>query len=179
MIKKIMQDAFNKQIGEEVYSSYLYLSMAGYFESLNLKGFGHWMKCQAQEEMFHAMRFFNHILERGGAVELPRIEEPRRKWESPLKTFEDSLAHEEHITDCINKLMDLAVEERDYAAQNLLKWFVNEQVEEENNFTEVMTNLKMIGGDQPSLLMQDKEMAARLPGINPYVGTIPAGTTAE
>lgn len=176
MIKNKIQDAFNKQIGEEIYSSYLYLSMAAYFETLNLKGFSYWMKCQAQEEMFHAMRFFNHILERAGAVELPRIEEPKKKWESSFNIFQDGLVHEEHITDCINKLMDLAVEEKDYAAQNLLKWFVTEQVEEEDNFMEMVAKLKMIGGDQPSLLLQDKEMATRIPGINPYVGTIPVGT---
>ncbi len=171
MIKKKMQDALNKQIGEEVYSSYLYLSMAAYFESINLKGFAHWLKCHVQEELFHSMKFFNHIIERGGKVELPHIEEPKREWESPLNAYEDALAHEEHITGCIHGLMDLAIEEKDYAAQNLLKWFVDEQVEEEDKFTEVVENLKMIGEHKPSLLREDREMGQRVPGPNPYIGT--------
>ncbi|MCP5105138.1 MAG: ferritin [bacterium] len=168
MIKKKMQDAFNKQIGEEYYSSYLYLSMAAYFDSISLKGFAGWMKFQVQEEMLHAMKFYNQIIDRGGAVELPHIEEPKRTWESPLNAFEDGLAHEENISGCINKLMDLAVEERDYAAQNLLKWFIDEQVEEEDNFNEVIDKLQMIGDHKPSLLLEDKEMGLRAGTINPF-----------
>lgn len=171
MIKKKMQDAFNKQIGEEVYSSYLYLSMAAYFDSINLKGFAHWLKCHVQEEMFHAMKFFNHIIERGGKVELPHIGEPKREWKSPLNAYEDALAHEGHITGCINDLMDLAIEMKDYAAQNLLKWFVDEQVEEEDRFTDVVENLRRIGEHEPSLLLEDKEMGQRVLGANPYVVT--------
>lgn len=168
MIKKKMQDAFNKQIGEEMYSSYLYLSMAAYFDSINLTGFAHWMRMQAQEEMFHAMKFYHHIVERGGKVELGHIEEPKKSWESPLTVFEDSLAHEEHITGCIHKLMDLCLEEKDYASRTMLTWFVDEQVEEEATFSERLEKLSMIGDQKHLLLMLDGEMKSRQPGLNPW-----------
>jgi len=176
MINKKIEEAFNKQINEEMYSSYLYLSMAAWFDSINLKGFSHWMKAQAQEEMFHAMKFFNHIIERGGDVALAAIAEPKKKWKSPLNVYEEALNHEKHITQCIEDLMDLAVEEKDHAGQNLLKWFVDEQVEEEDTFSEMVEKLKMIGDHNPMLLMQDKEMGQRIPGVNPYFNT---GTAAE
>jgi ferritin len=169
MISKKIQDAFNKQINEEIYSSYLYLSMAAYFGAVNLSGFSHWMRLQAQEEMFHAMKFFNHIVDRGGEVQLMAIKDPQTKWNSPLNVYEESLKHEYYITACINKLMDVAVEERYYAGQNLLKWFVDEQVEEEDNFTDVVEKLKRIGDNDALLLMQDLEMVKRLPGLNPYL----------
>jgi ferritin len=169
MISQKMQDAFNKQINEEMYSSYLYLSMAAYFEAITLSGFAHWMRTQAQEEMFHAMKFFNHIVERGGEVELTTIKEPKKKWNSPLNVFEDALQHEQYITGCIHKLMDLAIEQKDYAGQNLLKWFVDEQVEEEDNATDILEKLKRIGSNDALLLMQDLEMVKRSPGVNPYL----------
>lgn len=168
MINKRMQDALNKQINEEMFSSYLYLSMSAYFESNSLLGFAHWMKTQAQEEMFHAMKFYNYILERGGNVELQAVAEPKKEWTSVLNAFEEALAHEEHITGCINDLMSVAIEEKDHASQNLLKWFVDEQVEEEATANEIVDKLKMIGDHGPMLLMQDKEMTARQPGPSPF-----------
>jgi ferritin len=168
MINKKMNDAFNKQINEEVYSSYLYLSMASHFDSLGLTGFSRWMKLQAQEEMFHAMKFYNHIVERGGKVELLAISEPGKTWNSALKVFEASLEHEKHITSCINKLMDLSLKENDYASRSMLQWFVDEQVEEEASFTEVLDKLKLIGDKGHMLYMIDKELSARQPGINPF-----------
>ncbi|MCK5056406.1 MAG: ferritin [Candidatus Aminicenantes bacterium] len=171
MIKKKIEEAFNKQINEEIFSFYLYLSMAAWFDSINLKGFAHWMKIQAQEEMFHAMKFYNHILERGGNVGLAEIAGPKTKWESLLNVYEESLAHEGHITGCINDLMDLVIEEKDHAARSLLQWFVDEQVEEEANFSEMVDKLKMVGNHNPLLLMQDKEMGQRQPGPNPFFKT--------
>lgn len=171
MIKKKIEEAFNKQINEEMYSFYLYLSMAAWFDSINLKGFSLWMKIQAQEEMFHAMKFYNHILERGGNVELAKIAEPKTKWETPLNVYEESLAHERHITACIDNLMNLIQEEKDHAGQSLIQWFVDEQVEEEANFSEMVDKLKMIGDHNPLLLMQDKEMGQRQPGPNPFFNT--------
>jgi ferritin len=171
MIKKKIEQAFNKQINEEVFSFYLYLSMAAWFDTINLKGFSLWMKIQAQEEMFHAMKFYNHILERGGNVELAKIAEPKTKWETPLNLYEESLAHERHITACIDDLMNLILEEKDHASQSLVQWFVDEQVEEEANFSEIVDKLKMIGDHNPLLLMQDKEMGQRQPGLNPFFNT--------
>lgn len=168
MIKSKMEAALNQQINEEMFSSYLYLSMAAYFESVNLMGFGQWMKLQAQEEMFHSMKFFNHIVERGGSVQLLAIKEPKNSWDSPLQVFEEALEHEFFITSCIDKLMDKAIEEKDHAARNLLTWFVDEQMEEEASFSEVLEKLKMIGEHKQLLLVQDKEMGARVPGLNPY-----------
>jgi len=171
MIKKKIEEAFNKQINEEIYSFYLYLSMAAWFDSIALKGFSMWMKIQAQEEMFHAMKFYNHILERGGNVELAKIAEPKAKWETPLNVYEESLTHERHITGCIDNLMNLILGEKDHAGQSLAQWFVDEQVEEEANFSEIVDKLKMIGDHNPLLLMQDKEMGQRQPGLNPFFNT--------
>jgi len=168
MINNKIEKAFNKQINEELFSFYLYLSIAAWFESINLKGFSHWMKTQAQEEMFHAMKFYNHIIDRGGSVALAAITEPKKKWDSAHNVFVESLAHEGHITACINDLMDLALEEKDHAAQSLLRWFVDEQVEEEATFSEYVEKLKMIGDHNPLLLMQDKEMGLRPIGVNPF-----------
>lgn len=168
MIKKRIQDAFNKQIGEEMYSSYLYLSMAAYFDAMNLAGFSNWMRLQAQEEMFHAMRFYHHIIERGGKVELGHLEGPKLTWDSPLNAFEDALAHEEHITACIHKLMDLSVEEKDYPSRSLLQWFVDEQIEEEANATQIVEKLTMIGTAKHLTLMLDSELKTRVAGVNPY-----------
>lgn len=168
MIKKRMVDALNKQINEEGFSSYLYLSMVTYFEMENLKGFAHWFRNQVQEEMFHMMKFYNYILERGGEPVLGAIEKPKFGWDSALQLFEEGLAHERHITECIDNLMDVAIEEKDHATRNLLNWFVDEQVEEEDQFTEILEKLKMIGDNKAMLLMLDNEMGSRQPGPSPY-----------
>lgn len=168
MINKKMNDAFNNQINEEIYSSYLYLSMAAQFDALGLTGFSRWFKLQAQEEMFHAMKFYNHIVERGGKVELKGIGEPEKTWDSPRQVFEASLKHEEHITSSINQLMDLSLKENDYASRSILQWFVDEQVEEEASFSEVLDRLRLIGDKGHMLYMIDRELSARQPGINPF-----------
>jgi ferritin len=176
MINKKINDTFNQQINEEIYSSYLYLSMAAYFDSLSLTGFSHWFKMQAQEEMFHAMKFYNHIIERDGTVELKALKDPDIKWESPIKAYEAALKHEQHITGCINSLMDQAIEEKDYAARNLLNWFIDEQVEEEASVSEIIEKLKLAGNKGQMLYMLDKELSARPVGTNPYA---PAPEEAE
>jgi len=161
MISKKMQDAFNKQINEELFSSYLYLSMAAYFESLSLPGIATWLKLQSQEEWMHGMKFYTHIVERGGEVELFAIKEPKKQWESPLDVFEDGLEHEKFITKCIDDLMTLSIAEKDYASQSMLTWFVDEQVEEIANFTEVVDKFSRIGTHEHLLMMIDREMGAR------------------
>lgn len=166
MISKKMQEALNKQINEETFSAYLYFSMAAYFESANLKGFAHWMKIQAGEELFHATKFYNHILERGGDVKLLAIPEPQQKWDSALDAFQAAYKHEQHITKCIHDLTDIAIESKDHAARNLLNWFVDEQVEEEDTANEIVEKLKMIGENGPMLLMLDGEMAARQSNVD-------------
>lgn len=162
-MNKRIEDAFNEQINEELFSSYVYLAMAAHFETMNLDGFTNWMKHQAQEELEHAMRLYTHINRRGGRVVLKAVGEPPLDFGSPLETFQKALAHEEHITDCIHKLYAVAVEENDYPAQMELQWFIDEQVEEEENTGRVVDLLKMAGDNQSALLMLDREMAQRGP----------------
>jgi ferritin len=162
MISEKLEEAFNNQINAELYSSYLYLSMVAYFESMNLPGFGQWMRCQAQEEVTHAMKFFHFIHERGGRVKLTAIEGPPTEWGSPLAAFEAAYAHEQKVSGMINDLVDLAMEERDHAANNFLQWFVSEQVEEEASADEVVNKIKLAGDRGGGLFMLDRELGSRV-----------------
>ncbi len=162
MIDSELEEAINRQINEEIYSSYLYLSMSAYFESVGLKGFAHWMYVQHKEEMDHAMKFYRFLVERGGKVKLYGIKEPPHEWNSPLHVFEDTLKHERHITECINNLADLAEKKKDRAMLSLLQWFIDEQVEEEANVEEIIQMLKMIGDKGHGILMIDRELAKRV-----------------
>ena len=164
MIDERVEDALNDQINAEFYSAYLYLSMAADFADQNLDGFSHWMRLQAQEEVEHAMRIFDFVLERGGTVELGELEKPKTEWESPKEAFKDALEHEEYITGRINDLVDLAKEKNDRATENMLQWFVDEQVEEEDSVDEILQKLKMAGDSSSSLLMLDSNLGQRTPG---------------
>ena len=161
MIQQKMIDAINKQINEEMFSAYLYLSMSAYFESIGLKGFANWMMVQYQEEVEHAMKFYNYLLSQGADIKLYAIAEPQQKWESPLDAFEATLKHEQHITKCINDLVDIAEELKDRATYNFLQWYIDEQVEEEENDREIIDKLKLIGDSKNGLFMLDKELAER------------------
>jgi ferritin len=161
MISKKMQDAMNKQINEELFSAYLYLSMAAWAQKSNLPGAASWMRKQSGEEMGHAMKFFHYINERGGEVELLPIEGPQKDWSSVLEIFEASLAHEQHISARINDLYGLAAEENDYASQVFLQWFIEEQVEEEASVDEVVQKLKMVSGSKNGIFMVDSELGKR------------------
>lgn len=162
MISQKLQDAINNQIQAELYSAYLYLSMSAYSESKNLAGFAHWLKLQYQEETGHALKLIDYLQERGGKVELKRIDAPPSEFGTPLEVFEQTLAHEEHVTSLINKLYEIAVEEKDYAAQIFLQWFITEQVEEEASASAVVERLKIIGDKSPGgILYLDKELGKR------------------
>jgi len=156
-----MEKALNEQINEELYSSYLYLAMSAWFESQNLPGFASWMKVQAGEENGHAMKFFGFIHERRGRVVLQAIQEPAQEWKSPLAAFEAALEHEQHITACIDKLMNLALAEKDHATAGLLQWFVKEQVEEESSADRIVQMLKMAAGAPGALFMLDHHLGER------------------
>lgn len=156
-----MNKALNEQINAEIYSAYLYMSMAAYCEGLQLPGFAHWFKLQAQEEMTHALRFFNHAHERGGQVTLKAIKAPETSWPSPLACLEAVLKHECLVTGLINKLVSLARQQQDYASENFLQWFVKEQVEEEASVREVIGKLKLVNETPGGLFMLDKDMCAR------------------
>jgi len=164
MLSKKMQDALNTHLNEEFYSSYLYLSMAAYFEEQNFKGFANWFKIQSQEEYGHAMKFYAFIIQTGGDVTLTQIGAPKTSWKSVSEAFKDTLAHEKKITGLIHKLVDLAMQSKDYATNNFLQWFVTEQVEEENTVEEIIHKLEMIGDNKGGLYMLDKELGARAAG---------------
>ena len=162
MLSDKMEAAINQQINAEMYSSYLYLSMATYFESISLGGFSNWMRQQAQEEMFHGMKMFDFVCERGGRVTLKAIDEPPSEWSSVLDVMENVLAHEQKVTGLINDLVNLALDERDHATNIFLQWFVSEQVEEEDTAGGLVDKLKLIGGDANGLFMLDTELATRV-----------------
>jgi ferritin len=160
-LSKKMQDALNEQIREELASSYIYLSMAAYCESINLPGFANWMRVQSNEELEHALKFYGYIHDRGGRVLLQAIEQPPAEFEGPLGVFEKTLEHEQYITGRIHKLYGMAVEENDYASLSTLQWFVDEQVEEEKSAGEILEMLKMIGAKGQGLIMLDRQLAQR------------------
>jgi ferritin len=156
-----MQEVINSQINEELYSSYLYLAMAAHFDSVNLSGFAHWMKVQAEEERAHAMKFYGYLYDRGGSAVFKAIAQPPAKFKSPIDVFKQVLDHELKITKSITKLYELAVKEKDYPSQILLQWFINEQVEEEKNDSEIINQLSMLGESPVSLMMMDRRLAER------------------
>ena len=162
MISKKMESALNDQINAEMYSSYLYLAMSAYFQSINLSGFANWMKIQAQEEMVHAIKFYDFINERGGRVSLQSIEAPPEDWKSPLDVFDATLAHEQKVTSLINSLVDIAMEERDHATNIFLQWFVSEQVEEEDTANEILQKIKLMADAPGGMFMLDNEMGQRI-----------------
>jgi ferritin len=160
-IGKPMQDALNDQINKEFFSSYLYLSMAAYFEDKNLTGFAHWMQLQADEEREHAMKFYKYILDSGGRVQLKAIEAPATEWKSNLEVAEQVAEHEAKVTASIHSLYELALNEKDYAAQVMLQWFITEQVEEEKNATELVAKLRLIEERGTAVLMLDHRLSKR------------------
>jgi ferritin len=162
MLNPKLQEALNKQINAELYSAYLYASMSAYFESLNLKGMAHWMRIQVQEELAHVVRFYNFVNERHGRVLLAQIAAPKTEWKSVLEAFEDSYKHECLVTGLINELVNLAIAEKDHAANAFLQWFVNEQVEEEASVVAIVDKLKLVGDHGVALFMIDNELAARV-----------------
>ena len=162
MISNKMEEALNEQINAEFYSTYLYLSMQAYFESVNLSGFANWMRAQTQEELIHAMKIYDYVNERGGRITLKSIAEPPTEWKSPLAAFEAAYQHEQKVTELINGLVNLAIGEKDHATNNFLQWFVNEQVEEESSVDEVVQKLKMIERAPGGQFLIDRELSQRV-----------------
>ena len=162
MISEKIQKALNKQINEEFYSSYFYLSMSAYFESNDLQGFAQWFRLQADEEHAHAMKMFDYMYQIGGDVNLMKIEGPKTDWDSFLEVFQDTFEHEKKVTKNINSLLDLAYAEKDHATVNFLQWFVNEQVEEEATSQQNVKKMEMIGDSKAGLFMVDKELGGRV-----------------
>ncbi len=161
MLNKTVQDAINEQIKNELYSAYLYLAMSAHFEAANLPGTARWMRMQSNEEVEHAMKFFDFVNDRGGRVTLKAIGQPPAEWKSLLIAFEQVLEHEKKVTAMIHSLYALAVEEKDYPSQTMLHWFINEQVEEEKNASAIVEQLKMIGDHPNAMLMLDHQLGSR------------------
>ncbi|ASJ01473.1 ferritin [Thermococcus gorgonarius] len=161
MLSERMLKALNEQLNKELFSAYFYLGIAAYFRDKSLDGFASWMEAQAEEELGHALRIYDYIFDRGGKVELERIEKPKQEFESPLKAFEAVYLHEVGVTQSIFKLVDLAKEENDHATYNFLQWFVEEQVEEEASTKAILDKLKIIGDHPNGLFMLDRELGAR------------------
>lgn len=161
MISNKMLEELNEQVNKEFYSAYMYLAMSAYCNTIGLPGFAHWMRMQYEEESMHVTKMYDYILGQGGEVHLKAIEEPAQTFGTPLEVFEKTLEHEQYVTSMIHKLMDLAVEERDYATQTFLQWYVTEQVEEEANVNDILAPLRMVGEDKGGLMMIDQQLAGR------------------
>jgi ferritin len=161
MLKANVQEALNKQLNQEIESSYIYLSMAAWLEGKNFRGMARWMRVQAMEEWKHAMKFFDYVIERGGKVQLFDIAAPKSEWANVQDIFADSHKHEMKITGLIYGLAKLVDGEADYATQVFLQWFVTEQVEEEASVEQVVAKLKLVGDGHVGLLFMDAELGKR------------------
>lgn len=160
-MEKALLDALNEQLREEINSAYLYMAMASDMKFKNWNGTANWFQVQAQEETMHAMKFYTYIHDRGEQPILPALDKPQVSWDSVIAAFEDTLAHEKHITSCISKLVDKAREHSDHATDSFLQWFVTEQVEEEATADDIIQQIKMIGDNNQFLFLLDRELGAR------------------
>lgn len=161
MLSKKMQNALNKQVNAEYFSSYMYLSMAAHLQAENLSGMATWMKKQSQEELMHALKIFDYIDSRGGKVALTAIDAPPTEWKSPLHVFQETLAHEKKVTGMIHDLVELSRAEKDHATESFLIWFVNEQVEEEDTAQQILARLEMVKDAPSGLFLMDRELGMR------------------
>jgi ferritin len=152
--------------------------MSAYFHSKSLDGMGHWMRVQAHEELTHAMKFFNHLIDRGGKVVLKDLKQLKTTWKSPLEAFQDAYKHEQFISGTINDLTSIVRQEKEYATEPLLAWFADEQVEEEANSGRIAEQLEMVGSDKSGLLMLDRELGTRAyPPGSPLNPVAPSANT--
>lgn len=161
MIDKKVLKLLNEQVNHEFYAAYLYLSMSANFESKSLKGFANWMRVQYEEELIHALKIFDFIGDRGEQAILTQIATPKASWKSPLEAFADAYKHEQKVTALINNLVDVAEKAKDRASYSFLQWYVDEQVEEEAQTSELVDKLKMIKDNAHALLMLDNELGGR------------------
>ncbi len=175
MMNPKVEKLMNEQVNKEFFSAYLYQAIAAYFAEQNLSGFAHWMNAQVQEEVIHAFKLYNHILERGGRVILEAIEKPPSEWKSPLAAFEAALKHERFISESINNIYDAVIAEKDHASRPLLDWFVNEQIEEEDTATDNVEKMKLVADHGHGILMLDKELSARPLPAPILLGEVPGG----
>ncbi len=170
MLSSEIESALNEQVNNELYSAYLYLAMAAWFEARNLSGFSHWMRLQFEEEQEHALRLFNYVGDRGGTMKLAAIAAPPADWDSPLAVFEFTLKHEQEVSMSINRLVDLCIKHSDHASNAYLQWFVNEQVEEEASVDAIVQQLRLVGDSGHAIFMIDRELGGRQAASEPEAG---------
>jgi ferritin len=161
MINQAVKDAINAQINNELYSSYAYLAMAAYCEHEQFVGCGKWLRMQSQEEHGHAMRLYDFLTARGGRVNLTAINAPQIEFKSVANVFVEAQKQEQTVTGQINRLYELAMKEKAFAALVELEWFITEQVEEEKTSREVVHKFEMVKDDPAALLDLDREMGGR------------------
>ena len=161
MIKEKILKALNKQLNEELYSSYAYLAMSANFTSQSFDGFAHWLRLQSQEEYGHAMKIFDYIHQRDGKVSLTKVDPPKTNWKVPLDIFKEAYEQEVSVTKSINSIVDLSILEKDHATHNFMQWFVSEQVEEESTALKILDKVKFIGDNKNGLLILDRELGQR------------------
>lgn len=161
MISNKMTAAINEQIKNELYSAYLYLSMAAWAADNDFEGIANWFRVQQQEETFHAMKFYDYIIAQGGRVKLLQINEPPHDFHSLVNVFEETLAHEQKVTGMIHALMDQAIDEKDHATRIFLQWYVTEQIEEEASATQILKRIRLAGNNPSPLFMLDQQLGQR------------------
>jgi len=161
MIKDKVLKALNKQLNEELYSSYAYLAMSAHFSSLSLDGFAHWFRLQSQEEYGHAMKILDYINARNGKVSLMKVDPPKAGWKNPHSVFKEAYDQEVSVSKSINDIVDLALSEKDYATNNFMQWFVSEQIEEESTASKLLNRFNLIGDNKNGLLILDRELGMR------------------
>ena len=162
LLNEKIQAALNEQIKDELFAAYLYLAMTGYFKDMNLDGFAHWFDLQRQEEISHGLKIFEYVYDRGGRVELMALAQPPKSFGSHVDVAQQAFDHERAVTEKINDLYELALNEKDYQTQSLLQWFISEQIEEEKSALVLVERLKMVGDDAAALFILDREMGARM-----------------
>lgn len=162
MLTEKIEKMLNEHLNHELYSSYLYLSMAAYCESVDLKGFANWMRIQVQEELAHVTKFYDYIHERDGKVLLAAIDGPPTSWDSPVAAFIETLKHEQGVTSRVSNIVKAALEENDFATHTFLQWFITEQVEEEATARDVLQKVKMVGDSGDGLFLVDRELGQRV-----------------
>lgn len=169
MISKNLENAINEQINFEFYSAYTYLAMSAYAEEINFPGAANFFKIQAQEELDHARKMYDYLFQKGGKVVLEAIEKPKAEFDNLLNIFEEGLKHEQTVTKRIYNIANIALDEKEHATMSFLSWFVDEQVEEEENFTNLVKKIKRASGNEANLYMIDDELATRV-----YTPPVPA-----
>ena len=161
MLSEKLMSALNDQVNFEIYSEYSYLAMAAYCEAQDMAGFANFFKVQAEEERFHAMKFYDYIYQKDGRVLFKDIHQPQNEFKDILDVFKEGFNHEKEVTSRIYNLMDIAMDEREHSTISLLKWFVDEQVEEENSFNTIIKRLQRAIDSPAALYMLDEELATR------------------